>query len=58
MAERASSCGCNGATSGAQGNMTGRTTTLPVRNWWPDHDMTPRTDFISERHRTALMWKL
>lgn len=58
MTTRASACGCSSATAGIQGGMTGRLTRRPVRNWWPEHDMTPRTDFISERNRTALMWKL
>lgn len=38
--------------------MTGRLTREPVRNHWPEHDMTPRSDFINERNRTANMWKL
>jgi hypothetical protein len=38
--------------------MTGRLTREPVRNYWPEHDMTPKSDFISERNRTAEMWKL
>lgn len=28
------------------------------RNWWPDHEDSPRTVFISERHQAAKMWKL
>ncbi len=38
--------------------MTGRLTTFPTRNFWPHHNLAPRTDFISERNRTALMWRL
>ena len=58
MATRASACGCSSTSNGIQGGMTGRLTRMPVRNWWPEHDMTPRSDFISERNRTSLMWKL
>lgn len=56
---RASSCGCTNTTGpGAPGGMTGRPTLYPRRNFWPSHPMAPRTDFISERNRTALMWRL
>lgn len=58
MTTQASSCGCSSSAHEAPGSLTGRLTREPVRNYWPDHDMEPRTDFISERHRTALMWKL
>ncbi len=58
MTTQASSCGCSSSAREAPGSLTGRLTREPVRNYWPDHDMEPRTDFISERHRTALMWKL
>lgn len=58
MATQASSSGCTSTTPGAEGNMTGRVTAEPVRNWWPTHDLSPRTNFVSERHRVALMWKL
>lgn len=58
MAYQASSSGCDSSLRGIQGSLTGRPTREPVRNWWPTHDMTPRSDFVSERHRTALMWKL
>ena len=58
MATRASSSGCDSTSRQASGSLTGRVTREPVRNYWPDHDMTPRTDFISERNRTALMWRL
>lgn len=55
---RASSCGCQDGGSRAAGGMTGRLTTFPTRNFWPLHDLAPRTDFISERNRTSLMWRL
>lgn len=58
MTAQASSSGCSSTTTGICGSLTGRVTREPVRNYWPDHDMTPRTDFISERNRTALMWRL
>lgn len=58
MTTRADASGCSTSTRGAQGSLTGRVTREPVRNYWPDHDLSPRTDFISERNRTALMWKL
>lgn len=58
MTTRASACGCSSTPSGMRSGMTGRLTREPVRNWWPAHDMTPRSDFISERNRTSLMWKL
>lgn len=38
--------------------MTGRTTRTPTRNYWPDHDQTPKSNFINERNRTATMWRL
>ena len=55
---QASSCGCDSTTRDAPGSLTGRMTTEPVRNYWPDHNLEPRTNFISERHRVALMWRL
>lgn len=59
MTTRASSCGCSSTTTpGATGGMTGRTTTLPRRNFWPGHDLSYPTDFINARNRTALMWRL
>lgn len=58
MTTQASSSGCSSTATGVRGSLTGRVTREPVRNYWPDHDMTPRTDFISERNRTALMWRL
>jgi hypothetical protein len=38
--------------------MTGRITRKMPRNFWPDHDMRPRTDFVNERNRVASMWKI
>ena len=58
MTTQASSSGCSSTTTGIRGSLTGRVAREPERNYWPDHDMTPRTDFISERNRTALMWRL
>lgn len=54
----ANACGCGNPARGAEGGLTGRLTREPVRNYWPSHDLSVRTDFISERNRTALMWKL
>lgn len=58
MATQDSSSGCTAGTSGTQGGMTGRLTRKMPRNFWPDHDMKPRTDFINARNRVAVMWKI
>lgn len=61
MTTRASSCGCSGTNGAGPGTgMTGRVNAPlpPRRNFWPDHSLAPRTDFINERNRTALMWRL
>jgi hypothetical protein len=55
----ASSCGCDTArTGGRQPGLTGRVTRPDPGNYWPDHDLDPPTDFINERNRVAVFWKL
>lgn len=55
----ADSCGCGTNANGTpSGSLTGRTPQQYPANFWPDHDMSPRTDFINERNRTAVMWRL
>lgn len=58
MTTTASSCGCTASAGLGPGGMTGRVNVPPRRNFWPGHNLAPRTDFISERNRTALMWRL
>jgi hypothetical protein len=58
MATQTSSDTYPPSTSGIQGGMTGRITRKMPRNFWPDHDMRPRTDFVNERNRVASMWKI
>ncbi len=54
-------CDCTtGGDGSLTGGLTGRLTgpVPPVRDYWPGHDMSPRTDFISARHRVATLWKI
>jgi hypothetical protein len=57
MACSSEKCSCS-RRSDAGGSMTGRTPRIPPRDYWPNHDRAPLTDFVSERHKTATMWKL
>lgn len=52
-----SRCDSTGGDSSSAGT-AGRVNQDPPRNYWPDHDQAPVTNFVSARNRVALMWKL
>lgn len=49
---------CDAGSLPQASDLTGRGSDPLPPDWWPDHDRSPRTDFVNERNRTALMWKL
>jgi hypothetical protein len=55
----ASSSGCDTTRTGTrQPGLTGRVTRPDPGNYWPDHDLSLPADFINERNRVAVLWKL
>jgi hypothetical protein len=51
-------CRCRRGAGSTQGNMNGRVPVEPPRDYWPEHDRAPLSTFVSERNRTASMWRL
>lgn len=55
----ASACGCTAnGTGSASGGLTGRVTPPDPADYWPDHDRSVPTEFVNERNRYAVMWRL